>query len=252
MWNLNRNFEVMFLQFASNNKVKISLSASFGINNIPKEYTKQIREGLNEIDFLSVREYEGASIISQIINKKADVLIDPTLSLGKEEWIKIGKKPKWIKTDRYILLYFLGILSNNDRKLIQVWQEELKCEIVDLMDKKNSKIYASSPEEFIWLISNSALVITDSYHGSIFSFILDTPIVIFSRKDSGNGDMNSRIMTLISKFNLIEHIYNEGCSDLNKYLSNDYQEGKNKLEEEKTSYYSFLKKAIFGDMNDRD
>ncbi len=66
MWNLNRNFEVMFLQFASNNKVKISLSASFGINNIPKEYTKQIREGLNEIDFLSVREYEGASIISQL------------------------------------------------------------------------------------------------------------------------------------------------------------------------------------------
>lgn len=252
MWNLNRNFEVMFLQFASNNRVKISLSASFGINNIPKEYTKQIREGLNEIDFLSVREYEGASIISQIINRKAEVLIDPTLALDKEEWIRVGKKPKWIKTDKYILLYFLGELSENDRKSIQVWREKLKCEIIDLMDKKDSKIYASSPEEFIWLVSNSALVITDSYHGSIFSFIMDTPMVIFLRKDSGNGDMSSRIMTLISKFNLIEHIYDKGGSDLNKYLSNDYHEGKNKLEEEKASYYSFLKKAIFGDMNDRD
>lgn len=144
----------------------------------------------------------------------------------------------------------MGELSENDRKLIQVWREKLKCEIIDLMDKKDSKIYASSPEEFIWLVANSALVITDSYHGSIFSFIMDTPMVIFSRKDSGNGDMSSRIMTLISKFDLIEHVYNEECSDLKKYLSNDYHEGKNKLEEEKMFYYSFLKKAILGDMND--
>ena len=244
LFDLNRNFDVMFLKFVESKKIKVALSASFGVDHIPSKYEECFREGLKNIDFLSVREEAGREIVYELSEKRAVVLIDPTLSLDKEEWTLIAKKPKWIKKGKkFILSYFLGQITEEYKKAIHVWKDNLECEIIDLMDNQYNKIYSTSPEEFIWLIANSALVVTDSYHASIFSFIMEVPFVVFLRKDKNGNIMNSRINTLTNKFDLEDHIY-VGQEASNQYFCCDYQEGKKRLNAEKKIYSSFLEEVL--------
>ena len=52
--------------------------------------------------------------------------------------------------------------------------------------------YATSPQEFLYLINHADLVCTDSFHGAVFSIIMNTNFITFSRKESGET-MGSRM-----------------------------------------------------------
>ncbi len=100
------------------NKPKISYAASFGVNKIPDEYENLYKKGLNSIEFISVRENDGANIVENLINKKVKVVLDPTLMVSKNEWIQlIVDKPKY--KEKYILTYFLDKPTEEDRSYIK-------------------------------------------------------------------------------------------------------------------------------------
>ena len=67
------------------------------------------------------------------------------------------------------------------------------------LNKKNSLYYDIGPSEFVWLVFNSQLVCTDSFHGFVFSCIGNKNVVIFRRKD--NLNMENRIENLIAELN---------------------------------------------------
>lgn len=78
-----------FLAFAPRDK-RIAYAPSFGISYIPYKYKDAYTEWLNGFSYLSVREDAGAQIIESLTSKKVPVLVDPTLLLTKEEWIKFS------------------------------------------------------------------------------------------------------------------------------------------------------------------
>lgn len=244
VWNPNhyRLSDVELLKFVSPSK-RVSYAASFGINSLPIMYEKKVGYELNKYKYISVREESGKKIVEELINRKdVQVLIDPTMLLDANDWDKISKKPEKLKSKEYILNYFLGDLSDERKIQIEKIAKENQCEIINLMDK-DDPLYVSGPSEFLYLEKHAFLICTDSFHSSVFAILYDRPFVVFEREQDGVENMNSRIDTLIEKFNLKNRKYN-GKSITNVNLCHDYTEAYKILKKERKKSDDFLKKAL--------
>lgn len=242
IWNPNyeENSCVNFLQFADQNK-RIAFAPSFGTSSINDEMKDNYSKWLKEIPKLSVREDRGKELIEEMTGRKdVEVLVDPTMLLTEEDWEKVTIKPKNLKTDKYILNYFLGKLSDKRKKEIERVAKENNCQIIDIFDK-NDPFYISGPSEFLYLEKNAFLVCTDSFHSCVFAILFNTPFIIFDREDA-NAKMNSRLDTLLNKFDLKDRWFEDEIKE--KQLQIDYTEAYKILEEEREKAKDFIKNAI--------
>ena len=209
VWNPNhkRLTKNDLLSFANPDK-RISYAASFGVSDIEEKYTELLKHELSKFRAISVRENEAKSLIENKTKiKNVEVLIDPTMLLDSEQWKLVEKKPKYLKSEKYILCYFLGKIDNDSFNKIKKISKEKGWEIINILDPK-SIFYNCGPSEFLYLERNAQLICTDSYHSSVFAIIFNTPLTIFERKDK-HVSMNSRIETLVEKFDLDERLYSK-------------------------------------------
>ena len=227
---------------------KISYAASFGKQNIDEKYKKLYRKSLTSFSYISVREDRGKEIVEELTGRKdVEVLVDPTMLLTSEEWDKVSKKPTMLKTDKYILNYFLGELSEERKKEINRVAKENNCEVINILDK-NSPFYECGPSEFLYLEKHAFLICTDSFHSSVFAILYDTPFLVFDREQKNLVNMNSRLETLLSKFKLEKRKYNGKITKDD--LVCDYKEAYKILEKERIKADKFLRKAL--DIEDSD
>lgn len=241
-WVLNGlSYNTMFLTFLPKEK-KVSYAASMGVAEVPKNQKNKIAEALKEFDNISVREEAGAKEIKKIAGKDAEVLIDPTLLLSKEEWLSVSKKSKIDKNKSYILKYFLGKETNERKESIDKLAKDNSLEVYTLLDKSNSDIYEAGPAEFIDLIANAKLVVTDSFHAIVFSILFEKPFLIMERMDDKNKNMMSRIDTLLSKLHLEEKLM-KNITDKNVFEAN-YTKAFEHLEIERKKSDKFIKRAL--------
>lgn len=238
--NFNRMSDIDFITFAPKEK-RNSFSASFGISEIPENMKEFYKERLNGLNHISVRENRGKEIIKELTGREdVEVLVDPTMLLLAEEWDQVSKKPEQLKTDKYILNYFLGNLSEERKNEINRIAEENDCQVINILEA-NDPFYVTGPSEFLYLEKNAFLICTDSFHSSVFAIIYNRPFVVFDREDD-LAKMNSRIDTLISKFNLKNRIFEGKITAQN--LNHDYTEAYEILEKEREKADLFLKKAL--------
>ena len=230
-----------FLGFADRERT-FSYAASFGIDEIPEQYKEAVRKGLQHIKYISVREDAGKRIVEELTGRTdVEVLVDPTMLLTTNEWDKILRKPKAPLPEKYILTYFLGPVSPDRRSAIRKKADQMGCEVIEVMDE-NGPFYAIGPDQFVYLIKNAQMVCTDSFHGSVFSFLYQRRLAIFDREGEGNN-MGSRIDTFTTKFHL------EGCrvrgNDLPENIPEpDYSAGYKTLVDEREKSRRFLSKVF--------
>ena len=220
-----------FLPFK--NDCKISLSASFGVDDI--ERSGDIARWLKDFKALSVREEAGAKIIKKVCGRDAAVLIDPVLMLSSEEWNAIAKKPKKMNDGPYVLTYFLSPMCDKAKVLFDKLKKNYA--VVSLNDEKDLIAKYAGPSEFVYLFRNASLVLTDSYHACIFSFLFDKPFLVYDRNWT-NSKMNSRLITFFDKFHL-ERKYAESKT-LNDLWEHDYRESYELLKDERKKAFDFL------------
>lgn len=224
------------------NAKKIAYAASFGISELPNQYEKKAEEAFKHIDNISVREDAGKRIIEGLIKvDDVQVLIDPTMMLTSDEWDKVSRKPINLKEEKkYILNYFLGELSVNRKKEIERIARENNCEIINILDRK-SPFYQTGPSEFLYLEKHAFLICTDSFHSCVFAMLYNRPFIIFDREENLIS-MNSRIDTLLSKFNLKNRKFDTIIT--NENLEHDYTEAYKILDKERKKSTKFLKNAL--------
>ena len=242
VWNLNLKSisDIDFLHFAPDKK-KNSYAASLGVSEVDdakKDYYKKMLSNYNSI---SVREDAGKKIIEDItLRKDVEVLLDPTMLLNDKDWDKVAKKPKALNNQKYILIYFLGELSEERKKEISKFAKEMDCKIINVLDK-NSVFYGTGPSEFLYLEKNAELICTDSFHSSVFAILYKTPFLIF-RREGGNLNMNSRLDTLLSKFELKDRVYKGKITK--DMISLDYSNAYRILTKEREKSFEFMKSWI--------
>ncbi len=230
-----------FLGFADREQT-FSYAASFGVDEIPEEHKAAVRKGLQHIKYISVREDAGKRIVEELTGRTdVEVLVDPTMLLTTQEWDKILRAPKAKVPEKYILTYFLGPVSPERRKAIQDKATKMGCTLIEVMDK-NSPFYAIGPDQFVYLIKHAQLVCTDSFHGSVFSFLYQRRLAVFDRDGSGSN-MGSRIDTFASKFHL-ESCRVKGNALPEEIPQPDYSQGYQALVLEREKSKRFLDKVF--------
>ena len=191
-------FDEMFLMGVPNHK-KACFAPSFGVSAIPKEWHAKFTDALNSFPKLSAREQAGVDIIKDLTGKDAFVMIDPTLMLDSTEWLEVAHCIDGLP-DQYVLDYFLGE-TPSDQSYHNVLLGKYGTERIRLLDVLHRDIYVSGPAEFIYLVSKSSLICTDSFHACVFAILFDKPFSLFKRIDSENN-MFSRLRTLLGLFSI--------------------------------------------------
>lgn len=240
VWNPHYDFvagKCDFLAFAKDNQ-KISYAASFGVNEIPDERKKEFAEDLKTFKAISVREKQGAKIVKDLTDREATVVLDPTLLLDENEWRMVEKKSRCCPKRQYVFVYALG--DKNDRFKEKIKQLSEKYKIFDVRSiQKNGKELPVGPSEFLYLLRNAEIILTDSFHATVFSIIFHKRFITFNRSGL---NMNSRIESLAELIGEKKRINQYG--DLVCETEIDYKNVGAAIEKEKEKSLAFLAKAL--------
>lgn len=193
--------ELAFLSFAQGKKKTVALAPSFGVSNIPSYRKQDFASWITGIDCLSVREEAGNRIIRNLTGREAVVLVDPTMMLNASDWRNLAVKPATSLPERYILGYFLGMRDKKCQKRICSIAKKMDLPIVMLFDIESPEYYVYGPKEVLYAIDHAEHVITDSFHGSVFSILFHKNFTILNRNEGG-ASMSSRLETLMDKFEI--------------------------------------------------
>lgn len=183
-----------FLEFAKYEQ-RIAYAPSFGVDKIPETLKDAYKHWLENFIALSSREERGCQIIKELTGRDAELLLDPTIALPPDVWDEIALKgPKF----RYVFVYILGEIDKY-KKYVEKCAKDNNCSIINIHSDK--KYAGCNPGMFVGLIKSSTMVITDSFHGSIFALIYHRPLTILKRTDNG-PDLSSRLENLVNIFKL--------------------------------------------------
>lgn len=204
-----------YLNFASSNSKRISYAASLGTNKLKKSTINLVENELIKFSKIGVRENTGKLIMNDM-GLDATVVLDPTLLIESSIYNEIITKPQKRKN----LKMFPYILHENQETSIRV-----KNHILDKFFPKqqNNNLSRISIEDWLYYIKNAELVVTNSFHGVVFSIIFNTPFIVLPVEGS---NMNDRINTLLGSLYLEHRILYQYDEKLIETLINEKLEWK--------------------------
>lgn len=241
VWNPNFNdIKTMTLSFLNPFK-RVSYAASFGVTDIKKLPIEEF-SSLKDFKAISVREKSGINLVEELSGKEATLVLDPTLLVDCSYWTNIAVKPSKLTDNDYVFIYFLGSVPKEACELIEKIKNihNRKIEVININDEYSLRSMRYSPENFLYLTNNASIVLTDSFHGTVFSVLFGKPFVVFKRK--GVDEMFTRIETLLSTFQLSERIYEN--LNMQNLFKIDYTNANKILEEEREKSRNFLINAL--------
>lgn len=210
----NKNVGYSLELFGKDNKAKklISYAASFGNTTLEKleKHNKKEEIGslLSKFDAISVRDKNSGSVIENITDKKVEYHLDPVLAY---DYMNECKKIPEIKSkEKYMIVYaYSGRISAEESEYIKKYAKKnnLKVYSIGGAQKCADKFIDCSPFEVLAYFKNAELVITDTFHGTIFSVIAKRNFVTLVRKSVGNAYGNEEKLTdLLQRLNLKDRI----------------------------------------------
>jgi|SaaInlStandDraft_4_1057021.scaffolds.fasta_scaffold14155_2 hypothetical protein len=234
-----------FLDFLDGTKTKkIAYAPSFG-----KDYwegqndSEDISKLLKEFTAVSVRESSGVDICKNTFNyNKAIHVLDPTILMDKRFYKdKIIEKYKESNTNKGGLLTYVLDEAKEKKKIIEFVQKNVGIESVHhLKGFNNSDLTYSVPQ---WLASfaNADFVVTDSFHGMVFSIIFEKEFVVIGNRMRGLD----RFLSLLSLLGLEDRlIFNVKDLKGKELKSIDYSKINVVLDDEKKNSLEFLKEVL--------
>lgn len=206
--NSKERLNAVLLSFVKNDNIKISYAASFGRSKIFDRYERStfIKE-LETFSGISCREESGIGICREFGFRNSQLVLDPTLLLTAQEWIKYLNLKDISNKGKRIFIY---TLSNNDNRISSLYNyfKSIGYDIDYLCSSKYKDTLSNCElkiEEWIQKIREADFVITNSYHGTIFSVLFHTPFISLSREFvSRKKGGNNRMYSFLCKTNLLD------------------------------------------------
>ena len=168
----NKNLEISFLSFTENLNIKrIAYAASFGVDDwdYPEDLTLRCKELLANFDAVSVREKSDVSLCQKHLGIIPQQVLDPTLLLNANHYKKFFKT-NMLPVDDYLFAYILDV-DDLKRNFVNSMANAMKLKPI-IMSAENNAKNDDSIEKWLTMLVNASFVITDSYHGTLFSINL--------------------------------------------------------------------------------
>lgn len=198
-----------FLDFVSEKNKKYSYAASLGITHFNEDNIDIYRKLLSSFKEISFREKISMDLVNKNLKINGTYHIDPTLLLTGSEWRSISSNTLCCK-EKYILIY----LISEDREIFKFARKLAKRENYKIM-YVNDRLFKKTrmrnlrrvdPSQWIGLIDGASAVVTNSYHGLLFSLNLGKRVYPFYLKT--NKEVNSRFDDFSNNFNL-EYLFSD-------------------------------------------
>lgn len=242
VWRYNyapSNISDYFFEFLDGiNKPRISYAASFGTsyNEYDGNTIKKCAQLLKQFKALSVREQSGIKLLSNIFSVSTPVsfVLDPTMLLEKNIYEKLAEKYP-IEDNKYIFTYILD--KTDDKKELAnriSSSKNLPILNIDAQTSDNVSTIIEPIEKWLSAIINSSFVITDSFHGMVFSIIFNKPFTVYINRNRGA----ERFESLLSLLNIKDVLIDD--SRQYKELEFNWNQINNVIEKEKYKSKQFL------------
>lgn len=245
VWNSQYNEgidDAYFLGFVPQEKRKISFASSFGKNSLEEFELERTGEYLSTYHRLSVRE-DVAVKICEDLGLDAVCIIDPTLQLSCDEWLKIASDR--IIKEPYVLLMTLYSEDNGATDYARKIADDRGIKVVKLCwdIRKPSKVDIilthRKPEDFLSLFAYADFIVTNSFHGLAFCINLHKQFIVVPRKE-----FNTRIESLLRLTGLEKRLVSdiEQCDICHQAI--DYDPIEVVLDNERKKAMDFLVEAL--------
>lgn len=228
-----------FLDFVHGKK-KAAFASSFGKSELDNWETVPIRKYLADFSAISVREAQAVNIIKRL-GLDASCVLDPTLLLKREQWLRLASKP--LMAEPYLLLMLLYNEDNGATEYAKKTADEKKLKLVKLSWELKRPPMVDvlmthrSPEDFLSLFAYADFIVTNSYHGLAFSINLNKQFVVFPR-----NEYNSRIESLLETTRLFKRMITDNEWKSLQYI--DYDSVNSILDRERKHTFCFVKKIL--------
>ena len=209
---------------------KIVYAASFGHHQM--EYTREelekIHNSLSKVKFIATREISGTMLTKQWFNVDSISVLDPTMLYDKDFYLKtINQKNN---TNEHGIFAYILDYNNNWRNICNSLSNQLNEPILK---------FNGSCEQFIENYNTAKYIITDSYHGSVFSLIFNKPFICLRNKFRGND----RFDDLCIRFD-IDSRFIENLNEMDLSLLNKNPDCLKQIREYRKDSLNFLTKAL--------
>ena len=181
-------------------RFSVAYAASFGDPHFTEESYLLLNERINNFRALGIRENLMIPYLKQHTNVPVQRVLDPTLLLTDKDYNQIVEPPQ--ENEKYLLLYSRRYSLKMENYAERIAKEN-GWRIIDISlrainaERGHKMAYEAGVEEFLGLIKNAEYVVTNSFHGMIFSVQFRRPFVIFSREQCDN-----KITELLQLFGL--------------------------------------------------
>lgn len=232
-FNLGPRLGNMFLNFADDKVKKFSYAASFGCKEWEYNEEQERRCGMlsKRFDAISVREASGVELCKEHFGVDATLVLDPTLLLDKEDYAKVCAEVP--KKQKHIFVYSLVVgesVMNVASKVSEAKGLPIVVKEAGGKVKKEDTI-----EDWFAEFRDAEYVVTDSFHGMVFSIIFNKPFSIVMNPSGGND----RYISLLSQLGLMDRIIKD--NQISSLESINWDGVNKKLEVLRLESMNFLK-----------
>lgn len=257
-----KNIECFLMTFAKENKRRIVYAGSFG----PETYTvddkerKLFKHAFSSMSDVSFREDYAVKMSEKLFERYADWVCDPVFLPEREVYIKLAKESKLKDMERPFLLAYIRFASDERIELIRTQAKLNKLKAIVICDATSHKKLAEKmsmdeiiePVEFVdwlWYYIHADMVITDSFHGTCFSIIMQKKFLAIKAGTKQRFDSLAHMFeTTLDKVQIYENI-KDMISNENAIKCPDYSYISEIIQKVRKKGFQWLEKALSRDVN---
>ena len=259
LWCSGETLPVVMLDFAAKGEKRVAYAVSFGTKEWKKEQNAdEAGRLLREFDAISVREESGMKLVQELSGRDdAKWMVDPTL-LHSASFYEPLLNCECRDRPRYVFSYMLDEWLGDEnvesvlrvvttaRGVDEVHTDKVSasgllspiCKMLDVQSKMSVGSWLSE-------IANSDFVVTNSFHGTVFSIIFHKPFMTMPVSGKMSG-MNERVVSLLSMVGLRSRIVDtkdlDGCREVIS-TAIDWDGVDRRLDAERVKADAFLQRA---------
>ena len=199
----DKKVEIPWELFGENIKAKklVTYAASCGQTNLEKIYSLSLENKcsdlLNKFSSISVRDENTFNFVNKLANKQPSYNVDPVLWFNEFPLDKDYKKLK----EKYLLVYAYTMRMNGEKEkraiLEYARKKGLKTICVNCYQPWCDIKITCSPFALLQYIKDAERVVTDTFHGTVFSIRNNTPFATIVRESNKN-----KLRSLLKQFDL--------------------------------------------------
>lgn len=227
---------------------KIAYAVSLGPDRTPDYFAIKGKRPIKSFRYLSFRENSAREYAKKTFGIDAELVLDPTMLVGASFWRQAIKSVPLLETpNTYCVCYFLGQISEDFKSVIREYSNNHKLIVLAYQedaDRLGGTYLPANPLEFVKLIANANFVFTDSFHGTVFSLLMNKEFLSFERSHTEAMAQTNRITGLLNQLEINGRYISKGAGIADSQTPLDYRTINEKIEEKRAFSSVFLVNSL--------